>query len=120
MEGDFLAGCSNKARLPHPEHMCDCFSSMAQMALLRSWCLRAVWQLYLCKRMLWCPCSVLIGLCNLALGKDPARDFAAAQHKASKPASMGTLAGLIWKMLKIPTFALIIVQVSSPALTSLC
>ena len=120
MESNFFLGCGNKVRFPHAEHICDCFFYMAKMTLLRSWCLLARWHLLPCKQMSWGLCSVLIGLCNLALGKDPARDFAAAQHKAPKPASMGTLAGLIWKMLKIPTFALIIVQVCSPPLALLC
>lgn len=55
--------------------------------------------------------SLLIGLCNLFLGKDPTKDFATGQHKAAKPVSMVMLVELIWKMMKIPTFALIIVQV---------
>ena len=56
-------------------------------------------------------CSMLIGICNLLFGKDPVKDLATAQHKAPKPVSMTTLMELIWKMMKIPTFALIIVQV---------
>ena len=56
-------------------------------------------------------CSMLIGICNLLFGKDPVKDLTTAQHKAPKPVSMTTLMELIWRMMKIPTFALIIVQV---------
>ena len=56
-------------------------------------------------------CSMLIGLCNLLLGKDPLKDLPTAQHKALKPVSLTTLMELIWNMMKIPTFVLIIVQV---------
>ena len=58
-----------------------------------------------------CLRSLLIGVFNFLFGKDPIKDLATAQHKAAKPVSMTILMELIWKMMKIPTFALIIVQV---------
>lgn len=56
-------------------------------------------------------CSLLIGVCNLLLGKDPVFDGAASRKKAPKLASMRELLEQIWNMMSIPTFALIIIQV---------
>jgi len=58
-----------------------------------------------------CLRSLLIGVFNFLFGKDPMKDLATAQHKAAKPVGITILMELIWKMMKIPTFALIIVQV---------
>ncbi len=55
-------------------------------------------------------CSLVIGVCNLLFGKDPVFDGPA--KKAAKVVSMGKLMEQIWKMMKIPTFALIIIQVA--------
>ncbi|CAL8464837.1 g4372 [Coccomyxa elongata] len=52
--------------------------------------------------------SLFIGICNLFIGKDPVFDGPA--KKTAKAVPMGKLMEQIWKMMSIPTFALIIVQ----------
>ena len=56
-----------------------------------------------------CVCSLAIGVCNLLFAKDPIHD--APNRKA--PAAVGAIGLLqqIWDICRIPTFALIIVQV---------
>ncbi|EIE22835.1 MFS general substrate transporter [Coccomyxa subellipsoidea C-169] len=52
--------------------------------------------------------SLFIGVCNLLIGKDPVFDSPA--KKSTKVVTMQKLMEQIWKMMSIPTFALIIVQ----------
>lgn len=59
---------------------------------------------------MWLSCSLAIGICNLLVGRDPV--FEGPARKAAKVVTMAKLMEQIWKMMTIPTFALIIVQVA--------
>lgn len=56
--------------------------------------------------------SLLIGLCNLVLGKDPIHDDPSGRKAPKVSGGMLGMLKQIWCMCQIPTFALIIVQVT--------